>query len=481
LLTVAVRRESDILLARQRARHVSQFLGFSDGDATRITTALSEIARNALEYGGGGTVSFAIESRALDREDLVIRVVDEGKGIADVPAVLSAHFQSRTGMGIGIKGSRALMDHFAITSIEGRGTTVVMAKTRPWSAAKLAAPDVARLANELAKAAEATPLGELQQQNQALLNALQELTQRQLEIERLGVIAGQARERAEAAQLVAERSVVVRERFMALTTHELRTPLNAIGGYLDLLETELATSLTDKQKGYFVRIQRACKHVVGVTNDFLDMAQGDAGRLRVASHSGAARHVMSEAAALVTPQASARQITVRLAETTEHVMYLGDVDRVRQVLVNLLGNAVSFTPPGGTVDVVAARATTPPAGSKLTEGAWCVIRVEDTGPGIPADKLGHVFEPFVQLSSDGQVARKGSGLGLTVSRQLAVLMGGDLTAESTGQGAVFALWLPEGHRPVRESDSPADSRGADISAETSRGRRDIAAAPLGSS
>src|SRR5690349_11582878 len=96
LLTVALRREGDILLARQRARQVSPFLGFSEGDATRITTALSEIARNALEYGGGGTVSFALEGRALDREDLVIRVVDEGKGIADVAAVLSASFQSRT-------------------------------------------------------------------------------------------------------------------------------------------------------------------------------------------------------------------------------------------------------------------------------------------------------------------------------------------------------------------------------------------------
>ena len=105
LLTVALRKESDILLARQRARHISQFLGFSSGDTTRITTALSEIARNALEYGGGGTIDFVIEGRALDREDLVIRVVDEGNGIADVSAVLSARFRSRTGMGIGIKGS----------------------------------------------------------------------------------------------------------------------------------------------------------------------------------------------------------------------------------------------------------------------------------------------------------------------------------------------------------------------------------------
>ena len=463
LLTVILRHESDILLARQRARQVSQFLGFSIGDTTRITTALSEMARNALEYGGSGSVSFAIESRALDREDLVIRVVDEGGGIENVPAVLSGHFHSRSGMGIGIKGSRALMDRFTITSVAGRGTSVEMAKTRPWSATKLGAADVARLTEELARSAEATPIGELQLQNQALLNALQELTQRQLEIERLGVVARQARERAEAAQLVAERSVVVRERFMALTTHELRTPLNAIMGYLDLLETEMATLLTEKQSGYFARVQRACKHLVGITNDFLDMAQGDAGRLKVASHDGAARHVMSEAAALVAPQASARQITVRLSETTDHVMYRGDVDRVRQVLVNLLGNAVSFTPPGGTVDVIATRTTSPLPGSTSGEGARCVIRVQDTGPGIPPDKLGHVFEPFVQLSSEGQQSREGSGLGLTVSRQLALLMAGDVTAESNGEGAVFALWLPEGRRQSRESSDAAVAATADAS------------------
>ena len=172
LLTVTLRRDGDILLARQRARHISQFLGFSSGDTTRITTALSEIARNALEYGKGGTVEFGIEGRALDREDLVIRVVDEGDGIADVPAVMSAQFRSRTGMGIGIKGSLALMDRFKITSSVGRGTTVVMAKTLPWSAKKIGASDVAQLVGELAKTSQATPLGELQVQNQALLTAL---------------------------------------------------------------------------------------------------------------------------------------------------------------------------------------------------------------------------------------------------------------------------------------------------------------------
>jgi signal transduction histidine kinase len=451
LLTVAIRQENDILLARQRARQISQFLGFSSGDIARITTALSEVARNAFEYAGGGSATFAIEGQALDRQDLLIRVVDEGAGIADTRAVLSPSFESRTGLGLGLKGSRALMDRFEITSVVGRGTTVVMAKRLPWSTSKFGASDVARLAGELAKTTEATPLGELQLQNQTLLNTLQEVTQRQSEIERLSVIAGDARDRAEAAQLIAERSIVVRERFMALTTHELRNPLQAIMGYIELLETQLSGSITTKQQEYFARVQRACKHLAGITNDFLDMAQGDAGRLKVARHPGAARYVISEASALVAPQAAARDITVRLSETTDHVMYLCDVDRVRQVLVNLLGNAVSFTPPGGTVTVVATAEITAPSGTALTDGAWCAIRVEDTGPGIPRDKLGHVFEPFVQLLSQGQAARKGSGLGLTVSRQLAMLMGGDLTAESTGAGAVFTLWLADGRASAAPS------------------------------
>src|ERR1041385_5517249 len=129
ILTVALKREEDVLLARRRGREISHFLGFSTGDMTRITTALSEVARNAVEYGGGGRLTFAIESQPLCRQELVIRVIDEGPGIPDVEAVLSADFKSHTGMGVGVRGSRSLMDRFAISATNGHGTTVTMAKS----------------------------------------------------------------------------------------------------------------------------------------------------------------------------------------------------------------------------------------------------------------------------------------------------------------------------------------------------------------
>lgn len=444
LLTIVIRREYDMLLARYRARQISQFLGFSVGDTTRITTAVSEVVRNAYEYAGGGTASFAVERGALERQELVVRVSDEGGGIADVDAVMADRAAFSDDPGIGIRGSRVLMDRFTLTSAVGAGTTVEMAKELPFTAAPFVMADAARLTDELAQAEVASPVGELHAQNQALLNTLQE-------VERLRSVATSARERAEAAQLVAERSLVVRERFMALTTHELRTPLNAIIGYMELLQMELAPVMSEKQSGFFARVQKASQHLLGVTNDFLDMAQGDAGSLKVNCRDNPARHVISEAAALVMPQATARDVNVNLSEAVDRVTYYGDVNRVRQVLVNLLGNAVSFSPVGGTVEIIAEHVAEPPEGSTMQGGPWSVIRVEDSGPGIPLEKVGHVFEPFVQLSSDGQATRKGSGLGLTVSRQLALLMGGDLTAASSGAGATFSLWLPGG----RKNGAPA--------------------------
>lgn len=437
LITIAIRREYDMLLARHRGRRISNLLGFSTGDITRIATALSEVARNAFEYAGGGTASFAIESNGRVGQELVIRVVDEGPGVKDIAAVLSEEYPSP---GVGLRGSRALMDRLEIASSAETGTIVTMGMRMPTGAPRFTMADAGRLIAELATQEDVSPMGELHAQNQTLLGTLRE-------VEQLRVVATEARERAEAAQLVAERSLVVRDRFMALTTHEIRTPLNAMIGYMDLLEIDLLSLMSERQRDYFARVQRASQHLRGITNDFLVMAQGDAGRLPVNCRESSASSVMREAAALIMPQALARDVTVRLAEAVDELVYFGDENRVRQVLVNLLGNAVSFSPAGSTVDVIAEQVQEAPAGDGLSGGPWTVFRVTDSGPGIPIEKLGHVFEPFVQLPSDVQSNRKGSGLGLTVSRQLAQLMGGDLTVANAECGATFALWLQQ-EKPV---------------------------------
>lgn len=446
LLTVALRRENDLLVARQRARQIALLLGFSTGDSTRITTALAEIARNALVYGGGGTVAFFVDDEQHRTQALVVQVSDDGPGVPNLEAILAGKYGSKTGMGVGITGSRAIMDRFHIESAAGKGTRVQMSKTLPHAAPRIGKTEIVRVTDQLSARGDGSPFGELQLQNQELIGALDEITKRQAEVERLSIVAKEAQARAEEAQLIAERSLVVQERFMALTTHEIRTPLNAMLGYLELLEMGIEGSLSEKQTDYLARVQRACRHLMGVVNDFLDMAKGEAGNLKVDRHAGAARHVMSEAAALVSPQAAARMVEMTLTESTERVMYLGDSDRVRQVLVNMLGNAVSYTPTGGNIRVTASRIDTPPAGTELVGGPWCAIRVEDSGQGIPADTLAHIFEPFVQVAG-AQGGRTGTGLGLTVSRQLALLMGGDLTAEGSGGldgGAAFTLWLADG-------------------------------------
>src|SRR5688572_3325001 len=189
ILTVGIKTEDDLMLARRRAREISQSLGFNSGDITRIITALSEISRNALEYSDGGSVAFAIDNNSGDHQELVIRVSDRGAGIADVPAVLSPQFQSRTGMGVGIRGSRALMDRFDIASVVGEGTTVTMSKRLPWSAPRFGSGDVTRLVDRIAKARGGTALNEMQAQNQALLQTLGELSAKNLEVERLREVA----------------------------------------------------------------------------------------------------------------------------------------------------------------------------------------------------------------------------------------------------------------------------------------------------
>ena len=231
------------------------------------------------------------------------------------------------------------------------------------------------------------------------------------------------------------------KRVMASLSHELRTPLNAIVGSIALLERQ--TGAADRERTNIERLQRNSRHLMAIIDDVLEMSRADAGRLRLVPAEHRLGTVIEEALADVERQVAERGLTLTNAVSggPGDLPYWGDEGRVRQILVNLLTNAMKFTDPGGRITLSGGTGATV-KGAKLTgPGPWVYVRVEDTGRGIPADKLEAIFEPFHQSEPNDQ--QSGTGLGLSISRQLARLMGGDLVAQSeAGAGASFTLWLP---------------------------------------
>ncbi len=246
------------------------------------------------------------------------------------------------------------------------------------------------------------------------------------------------------ARLEAEAASQAKSDFLAIMSHELRTPLNAILGYSELMDLGLSGDLTDEMRKQVGRIRISAKHLLGLVNDILDLAKVEAGRLSVATAPAAVSEAMTSALELIRPQAAVKNLKVDVipgADSLPH--YIGDDERVRQILVNLLSNAVKCTQPGGRITVEAVATSTPDRPARLQpRSAYICVSVTDTGNGIPEDKHAAIFEPFVQAESGPSRPQEGSGLGLTIGRRLARLMGGDLTVESeVGKGSRFVLWL----------------------------------------
>ena len=222
--------------------------------------------------------------------------------------------------------------------------------------------------------------------------------------------------------------------FLASMSHELRTPLNAIGGYAQLMELGIRGPITDQQREDLLKIQRSKNHLDALVSDVLNFAKLSAGRVeyRIAPIGVAA--MVGAVTEMVAPQLREKALLLEVVTIPPELRVLGDEDKVRQILLNLLGNALKFTPPGGKIVLSAADT---PLGVTTT--------VSDTGIGIPAEQLESIFEPFVQSKRALNAADQGVGLGLAISRQFARAMGGDLRAASvSGSGATFTLTLPRG-------------------------------------
>jgi signal transduction histidine kinase len=238
-------------------------------------------------------------------------------------------------------------------------------------------------------------------------------------------------EELERQRVIAEEANRAKSSFLTTMSHELRTPLNAIGGYVQLLELGVHGPVTEAQGGALERIARAQRHLLRLINDLLNLARIEAGRVEYKLEPSPLQEIVDAVLPMVEPQLQARRIR-RHVEIPPGLTAFADRDKTQQILLNLLSNATKFTPADGSVTVDA-----------FDDASRVHLRVRDTGVGIPADRLAHVFEPFVQVDESDARRAEGTGLGLAISRDLARGMHGDLAAESTPRvGSVFTLTLP---------------------------------------
>lgn len=432
LLGVEVRRERDVVLARQRARQLAAAVGLDGSEVTRLATAVSEIARNAWKYAGGGRVSFQLEPGG---GALSVVVADQGKGIADLEAVLGGTYVSRTGMGLGIVGSRRLVDRFEVTSGPA-GTTVRLTKLLP--AGRVGPGDLARVAAELARQRPDDPLEELTAQNQELLQALERLRARDRELVALnkeledtnrGVVALYAELDEKADYL--RRASELKSRFLSNMSHEFRTPLNTVISFCRLLLDEADGPLNLEQRRQVGFARQAAEGMLELVNDLLDLARVEAGKTVVRKAPFEVKELFGALRGMLRPLLVASSVDLVFEEPEGIPALDTDEGKVSQILRNFISNALKFTERGEVR--VSARALE----------AHVVFAVADTGIGIAPEDQEVIFQEYAQVDSALQKRVKGTGLGLPLSRRLAELLGGRIGLRSEpGVGSTFTLDIP---------------------------------------
>ena len=250
-------------------------------------------------------------------------------------------------------------------------------------------------------------------------------------------------EQLELARGEAEHANRAKSEFLARMSHELRTPLNAIGGYADLVTMGVHGPVSDAQREALGRIVRSQRHLLRLINDILNLAKIEAGRVDYRIEPVALATVVSATMQMVQPQITSKGLRCD-ASVPPDAVALADREKLEQIVLNLLTNAVKFTPAGGRVTIDVARRDGAPG--------LVFLRVEDTGIGIAESKLPGLFEPFVQVRDAQTPGVEGTGLGLAISRDLARGMHGDLRVRSRpGVGSTFTVSLPAAGTATSES------------------------------
>lgn len=443
ILRLELREEQDVVVARQRARQLAANLGFEARDQTRIATAVSELARNAVAYAGSGRVEFSLEHEVPGSApaNLVIVIQDRGPGIADLAAVLDGRkTPGAEGAAMGLLAARRLVDTFEIESNAASGTVVTVRKQFGKRNAPPPRSAIPQLGQELRDQRYTGPLEELREQNLELARTLEELRQRQLELAQVnqeleetnrGVVALYAEldERADYLQRASE----IKTRFLSNMTHEFRTPLNSILSLAQILLRRLDGELTSEQEKQVSFIHKSAATLSELVNDLLDLAKVEAGRVDIHPARFDVAELFNVLRGMLRPLlAQNGEVELSFEVPQEMPALHTDESKVSQILRNFISNALKYTE-RGHVRVSAS----------LGPDEHVVFAVADTGVGIAAADQILIFEEFTQIDSPLQRKVHGTGLGLPLSSKLAALLGGRVEVESElGKGSIFRAILP---------------------------------------
>ncbi len=437
LFSIDIRLENDVVLGRQKARTIAAALKFDPQDQTRIATAVSEIARNTFQYGGGGRAEFSVED---DPEKmLLVTLRDKGRGIQNLDQIMSGKYVSQTGMGVGIVGAKRLMDAFKIETDSKQGTTVVLGKKVPRRFNRFKPGELDKVLSSIERASQDT-YEELKQQNQELLNTLQELRARQEELANLnreldetnrGVVAlyAELNDKADFLQRASE----LKTHFLSNMSHEFRTPLNSITALSQILLDRLDGDLTVEQEKQVKFIRSSAQDLTDLVNDLLDLAKVEAGKVSIRASNFKVDGVFAALRGMLRPLLSQNSsVNLVFDEPADLPELYTDEAKVSQILRNFISNALKFTE-RGEVRVSVERG----------HDETVIFAVADTGIGIAEDDQERIFQEWVQVEGQKQRAVKGTGLGLPLSRRLAQPLGGNVYVRSQpGLGSTFFAAIP---------------------------------------
>ncbi|WP_144142201.1 ATP-binding protein [Paraburkholderia sp. BCC1884] len=410
ILSTPISTNLSLVAIRDRSRQIGELFGLDNVQRTRFITAVSEIARNTIQFAGGGTLTFLVGD-ATDVDDtqcVIAQISDNGPGIANLDELLG-DYPGRSGeVGVGIPGSRRMMDGFFIQSEAGKGTTVTLEIFLARGTARLSGRELSARVEQLTRRKPQTPVEELEQQNREMLLTLEELRRKKAEL---------------------EEADTRKNEFLAMLAHELRNPLAAISLSLELAQASAA----DPREQTFAVIGRQTAQLSRMVNDLLDVSRITRGKVELQTEVASIAALIDGGIEMSLAEVNRRGHRIQVDYPHEPVSVRVDVARLKQVFNNIIHNAARYTLQPDVIHIQAERV-----------GNDVHIAVIDRGVGIDSSMLPRVFDLFAQASTSIGRQDAGLGIGLTVVQRLVRDHGGSVTAfsEGVGMGSRIVVALP---------------------------------------